>query len=105
MSRRPMPFELGEMLAVDWIDTAASTTGDPKHAAPETRQTLGFYRGVKSQHFKNSSAPREKRMKKVLVISDTKDDGLDGQEGWTAIPMANVLAVNELVSGKKRWLP
>jgi hypothetical protein len=103
--RATQPFKKDSMVLVDWIDTANSATGDPDHASPETRHTLGFCKGVKKRSFVNKEQPKEQRSRQVLVISDTKDDALSGQEGWTAIPLPNVLAITEVVVGKKRWVP
>lgn len=91
---RPKWLKGWTTVRVDWIDTITHPVGDLKDAAPSMRHTLGYFQTVK-----------ERDGKKVLVISDTRDDDVEGQQGWTAIPLANVTKIVELIDGEKEWKP
>ena len=104
MKKAKIPFVENDRVEVHWIDTANSATGDPKEAAAEPRSTMGFYKGTRMKKYMNEEMPGETKAKKVLVISDTKDVNLSAQEGWTAIPIHNVLGIDELIKGERRWV-
>jgi len=96
-------FKKDELVAVDWIDTASNGTAAIETAGTEPRRTVGIYKGVKRQSFASDFEPKKLRFRKVLVMTDTRDNSLPGQEGWTAIPLHNVLAITGLMLTKKRW--
>jgi hypothetical protein len=96
-------FKKDELIAVDWVDTAANPTGSTDNASPVPRRTVGIMVGVRRKEFQREDRPRHKATRRVLVMTDTSDSDVAGQEGWTAIPLANVLSMTGLVLTKKRW--
>jgi len=88
MKRAPLPFKIGDRVEVEWEDIQINATGDSKDAATATRSTMGYYKGLKT--------------KKLLVIMTHKDDE-PGSEGWTAIPLGNVLSITGVALTEARW--
>lgn len=107
MKKTVKQFKQDELVAVDWIDTCSNATGNPEHAAPVPRRTVGIFKGVKRKAFVKEkdavSGKKLEQMRRVLVITDTSDSDCVGQEGWTAIPLPNVLSITGLMLTKKRW--
>lgn len=107
MKKTVKQFKDDELICVDWIDTCSNAVGNPEQASPVPRRTVGIFKGVRKKIFvKEKDALTGKKLeqtRRVLVITDTSDSDCVGQEGWTAIPLPNVLSITGLALTKKRW--
>lgn len=74
--------ERGDLIEVKWLDIIHDATGNPNEAELQQRVTYALYWGTKTS-----------KGVEALVVTNTADEDIPDQQGYTVFPTASVVGV------------
>ena len=90
MKRKGPQLQRGDVISVSWLDICTDPVGNPDHAVPMRRHTIGIFWGR-----------QDWEGRELLVTTDTLDTDSD-QSGYTVYPVGCIESVQIIKRARRK---